>query len=238
MTINKAFKGVYCKFLTEQGYKYCAKLQRFVKVVNKELIYFIGFKKVPAWIKGNKGFTIKAGIMSVYFSKCAEWTVNHSEDELFKWSFDYTAHEICMFSPTREYGMGFEYNEENMIEVVEKSAEITRELVLPVFAEVTDLTSYVKYAKKYIVRVLGGCDQFLDDSLVLILTNNHDDFMEYLQKEKESERAFLKQRIEELYTTPRDKVYNNPELLKAAQEETEKCKKTNLEMLAKYKINI
>ena len=143
-----------------------------------------------------------------------------------------------MFSPTREYGMGFEYNEENMNEVVEKSAEITKELVLPVFAEVTDLTSYVKYAKEYAVNVLGGCDQFLDDSLVLILTNNHDDFMEYLQEEEESEREFIKQRIEELYTTPRDKVYDNPELLKAALEETEKCKKTNLEMLAKYKINI
>lgn len=238
MTINKAFKDVYGKLLTEQGYQYCAKLQRFVKVVNKELIYFIGFKKVPAWLKINKGFTIMAGIMSVYFSKCAKWTVGHTEDVLFKWSFNYTGHEICKFSPTHEYGMGFEYNKENMIELVEKSAEITKELILPVFAEVTDLTSYVKYAKKYSLNVLRLCDQFLDDSLVLILTNNHDDFMECVQKEKESEREFIKQCIEESYTAPRDRVYNNPELLKAALEEAEKCKKTNLEMLAKYKINI
>lgn len=129
--------------------------------------------------------------------------------------------------------MGFEYNEQNMVEVVEKSAEITKELVLPVFAEVTDLTSYVKYAKKYTINVLRMCDKFIDDSLVLILTNNHDDFMECLQKEKENEREFIKQCIEESYTTPRDRVYNNPELLKAALEEAEKCKKTNLEMLVK-----
>lgn len=238
MTINRAFKEIYSKFLIEQGYQWCAKLQRFVKVVNQELIYFIGLKRVPAWLKSNKGFTITAGIMSVYFSKCAEWTIGRTEDVLFKWSFDYTSHEICHFSPTHEYGMGFEYNEENMIELVEKSAEITRESIFPVFAEVTDLTSYVEYAKKYCFRVLGGCDKFLDDSLVLILTDNHDDFMEYVQEEDESERAFLKQRIEELYTTPRDNVYNNPELLKAAYEEAEKCKKINLEMLAKYKINI
>ena len=44
MTLNKAFKDVYCKFLTEQGYQWCSKLQRFVKVVNQELIYFIGLK--------------------------------------------------------------------------------------------------------------------------------------------------------------------------------------------------
>ena len=221
MTINKAFKDVYGKFLMEQGYQYCTKVQRFVKVVNQELICFVGFKKVTAWNKGDRGFTITAGIMSVYFSECT------------KWAFDYTGQEIQMFSPDREYGMGFEYNEGNMIEVVEKSAEITRELILPVLANVTDLTSYVKYAKKYDLKSLGGCDKFIDDSLVLILTNNHDDFMEYLQKEKESERAFIKQRIEELYTTPRDKVYNNPELLKAAHEEAEKRKKSNLEVLAK-----
>ena len=195
-----------------------------MKVVNQELIYFIGLKKVPAWLKGNKGFTITAGIMSVYFSKRADWTHGCTEDKLFKWAFD--------------YGMGFEYNEQNMIEVVEKSAEITKELVLPVFAEVTDLTSYVKYAKEYTINVLRMCDKFIDDSLVLILTNNHDDFMECLQKEKESEREFIKQCIEESYTTPRDRVYNNPQLLKAALEEAKKCKKTNLEMLAKYKINI
>ena len=125
MTLNKAFKDVYCKFLTEQGYQWCSKLQRFVKVVNQELIY------------------ITAGIMSVYFSKRADWTHGCTEDKLFKWAFDYTGLQLQMFSPTYEYGMGFEYNEQNMIEVVEKSAEITKELVLPVFAEVTDLTSYV-----------------------------------------------------------------------------------------------
>lgn len=74
--------------------------------------------------------------------------------------------------------------------------------------------------------------------MVLIITNSHDDFMEYLQEGEESERAFLEQCIKEIYITLRDKVYDNPELLKAAQEETEKCKKANLEMLAKYKINI
>ena len=45
MAINKAFKDVYGKFLTEQGYQYCAKLQRLVKVVNQELIYFIPAKQ-------------------------------------------------------------------------------------------------------------------------------------------------------------------------------------------------
>ncbi len=45
-----------------------------------------------------------------------------------------------------------------------------------------------------------------------------------LAKEKESEREFIKQCIEESYTTPRDRVYNNHELLKAALEEAENAK--------------
>ncbi len=134
--------------------------------------------------------------------------------------------------------MGFEYNEENMIELVEKSAEITKKLVLPVFDGVTDLTSYVKYAKEYSLNVLRLCDKFLDDSLVLILTNNHDDFMEIVLREKESERKLIKQCIEESYTAPRDRVYNSPDLMKAALEEAKKCRMINLEMLAKYKISI
>ncbi|MDE6254496.1 MAG: hypothetical protein K2M78_17975 [Lachnospiraceae bacterium] len=108
--------------------------------------------------------------------------------------FDYTGQEICMFSPTREYGVGFEYNEKSMIVVVEKLAGITRELIM------------------------------------MILWN--------FCKMRKSERAFIKQCIEKIYTTPRDKVYDNPELLKAALEEAGKCKKTNLEMPAKCKINI
>ena len=59
-----------------------------------------------------------------------------------------------------------------------------------------------------------------------------------LAKRERERKRIIKQCIEESYTTPRDRVYNNPELLKTALEEAEKCKKTNLEMLAKYKINI
>ncbi len=176
--------------------------------------------------------------MSVYFSKRADWTHDCTEDKLFKWAFDYTGLQLQMFSPTYEYGMGFEYNEKNMIEVVEKSAEITKKLVLQVFAEVTDLTSYVKYAKEYTINVLRMCDKFIDDSLVLILTNNHDDFMECLQKRERERKRIYKAVYRRIIYDSRDRVYNNPELLKAALEEAEKCKKTNLEMLAKYKINI
>jgi len=238
MTINKVFKDVYSNLLEEYGYQYCAKLKRFVKVVNKELIFFLGLKKVSALKKNNKSFTITAGIMSIYFSKSAEWTVNCTEDELFKWSFNYTGKEIYFFSPTREYGWGFEYNQDNMVEVVNKSVEITKKIIFPIFDEVNDLLSYVKYAKKYNLIALGGCDKFLDDSLVLILTNDHDDFMGYLKNVEEKDREFIKQRIKEIYTMPRDKVYNDPELLKAALEEAEKCKEINLKMLESYKINI
>jgi len=227
MTIDKAFKDVYSNLLEEYGYQYCAKLKRFVKVVNNELVFFIGLKKVSALRKGNKAFTIKAGISSIYFFY-----------ECFKMIFDFNEHELQVFSPTRDYGWGFDYNEENILEMMEKSAEITKELVIPVLENVKDLKIYVRYAKEYNLRVLKHCDVYMYDSLVLIITNNHDDFMELLRDIREDERDFMKERIETIYTTPRDNVYKNPKLLKAAYEEAEKRKKENLKMLEVYKINI
>jgi len=227
MTIDKAFKDVYSNLLEEYGYQYCAKLKRFVKVVNEELIYFFGIKKVPAYKKGKKCFTVKAGISSVYFFY-----------ECFEMLFDFNEGELYEFSPTRNYVRGFEYNKENIIGMMEKSAEITKELIIPIFDKVKDLKSYVKYTKNYNVNVLGLCDKFLFDSLVLILTNDHDDFMELMKNAKDDEKDFVRNRIKELYTTPRDKVYNDPELLKVAYEEAEKRKKENLAMLESYKIKI
>jgi len=227
MTIDKAFKDVYSNLLEEYGYQYCAKLKLFVKVVNREFFFFIGLRKVSARKKGNKAFTVKAGISSVYFFY-----------ESFKMLFCFNEHELQRFSPTRDYGWGFDYNDENITEMVEKSAEITKELIIPIFEKVKDMESYVKYTKEYNVNVLGLCDTFMYDSLVLILTNDHDDFMELMKNTKDDEKDFVRNRIKELYTTPRDKVYNDPKLLKAAYEEAEKRKKENLEMLEAYKINV
>ena len=226
MTIDKAFKDVYSDLLEEYGYQYCAKLKRFVKVVNKELIFSFYLKKVPAMKKNNKAFTVMSGIVSTYFSDCTR--------AIFK----YNEKEIKMYSPTRDYGMGFEYNEENMIGIMENSAEIVKNLIVPIFEKVIDLPSYVEYTKKYNVRVLIGCDKFVYDSLTLILTNDHDDFMWGMKYARDNEIDFAKRRIRELYSEPMNKVYNNPELMKAAYAEAERRKKEILEMLESYKINI
>jgi|GEM_PF-4183709 len=55
---------------------------------------------------------------------------------------------------------------------------------------------------------------------------------------KDDEKEFVKCRIREVYIAPRDEVYNNSELMKAAHEEAKKRKIQILEMLESYKINI
>ena len=222
MTINKAFKDVYNEFLSDQGYTYCSKLQRFIKVLNKELIFFIGLKKVsPSW-KQNKAFTINAGIVSVYFSECSKWT------------FNYNGHDIQNFSPEYKYGMGFEYNEDSMMELVEESARLTKELILPVLNNVTDLKSYVDYAMDYSEITLSDCNKFAYDSLTLILTDNHEDFMDRVTITNENEREFVTECVNEIYNAPRDEVYANEELLQAAYAEAKKRKKENLEKLQEF----
>lgn len=66
--------------------------------------------------------------------------------------------------------------------------------VLPVFAEEFDRFNILcEVIREYTINVLRMCDKFIDDSLVLILTNNHDDFMECLQKRRE--RKFIKNSV-------------------------------------------
>lgn len=244
MTFSKAFKDCYNDFLVEYGYQYCAKLELFVKVRNQELIYFIGTTPVPAACRDNEAFTIVAGIMSIYFSSCT------------KQYFRYNERRLQMFSPSLDYGMGFEYNDGNMMEIIQSTIPLTDELILPVFDKVINLDTYIEYQVKYGINVLQFCEKFSDDSLVLIKANNHDDFQEYLNNELhkledqmqaiyigkdnvyEENYTLIYNGVKEWLVNSRDKVYENKELLMAANAEADRRKEVNLKQLEKYKIKI
>ena len=79
MTFNRAFKDIFGSELTEKGYKYSAKLGRFVKVKNDELIYSVGYRNIPAIYHNKKCFTITSGIRTVYFDGINKWTFESTE---------------------------------------------------------------------------------------------------------------------------------------------------------------
>lgn len=56
MTFNSRFKLIFGEIFQSEGFKYCSQLNAFVKMLNEDLLAFIGVKSAPAWNKGSKGF--------------------------------------------------------------------------------------------------------------------------------------------------------------------------------------
>ena len=54
MTFNSRFKLIFGEIFQSEGFKYCSQLNAFVKMLNEDLLAFIGVKSAPAWNKGQR----------------------------------------------------------------------------------------------------------------------------------------------------------------------------------------
>lgn len=59
MTFNSRFKLIFGEIFQSEGFKYCSQLNAFVKMLNEDLLAFIGVKSAPAWNKESKGFFLR-----------------------------------------------------------------------------------------------------------------------------------------------------------------------------------
>lgn len=59
MTFNSRFKLIFGEIFQSEGFKCCSQLNAFVKMLNEDLLAFIGVKSAPAWNKGSKGFFLQ-----------------------------------------------------------------------------------------------------------------------------------------------------------------------------------
>ena len=56
MSFNSQFKLIFGETFQTEGFRYCSKLNVFVKMLNEDLMAFFGVKTAPAWNKGAKLF--------------------------------------------------------------------------------------------------------------------------------------------------------------------------------------
>ena len=63
MSFNSQFKLIFGETFQTEGFRYCSKLNVFVKMLNEDLMAFFGVKTAPAWNKGAKGFFLTAGTL-------------------------------------------------------------------------------------------------------------------------------------------------------------------------------
>ena len=164
MSFNSQFKLIFGETFQTEGFRYCSKLNVFVKMLNEDLMAFFGVKTAPAWNKGAKGFFLTAGIISTYHSS------------IDKKSILYAGQDLNSFLPRNEARVSFEYTEDTMEEIISATALYVKERLMPIFNRVYDLDSFIDFLKEYSINKLRACDTFEGESLVLIKTDNHDDF--------------------------------------------------------------
>ncbi len=162
MSFNSQFKLIFGEAFQSEGFQYCSKLNVFVKMLNEDLLAFIGVKSAPAWNKRAKGFFLTAGIISTYYSS------------IDKKSILYAAQDLNSFLPQNEARVSFEYNEDTMEEIISTTASYVKERLMPIFNQVYDLNSFIDFLKKYSIDKLRACDTFKGESLILIKADNHD----------------------------------------------------------------
>ncbi len=235
MTLRTSFKNIYIKSLSERGYKYCSRLGHFVKIVNNEFIYLIGLNEsryisfTPGW----NAFSITGDVVSIYYPY------------VDKTQFNTHNRHLDSFCNSKRAIYGFEYNEETMDDALTESFSYVEKYMLPKMEKVVDYDSYIDYKIRINSYALEQADKFFLDSLVLIVADNHDDFMTVIEERYNSNPEELKipLQYEAMYDAvtdhivkPRDRVYNDPELLKRALEEARRRKENNLELLKSYKL--
>lgn len=242
MSFNSQFKLIFGETFQSEGFRYCTKLNVFVKMLSEDLLAFLGVKSAPAWNKGSKGFMLTAGIISTYY------------ESIDKKMILYEGRDLNVFLPKNEVRVSFEYDDDTMEDVISTTAFYVKERLLPVFNRVFDLNSYIEYLKDYLFSSLRGCDSFRGESLVLIKADNHDDFQKYFQEKVDETNAEIDAgRVGAGYTKedcyndlfhgiiegvvyPRDKVYSDKKLYREALEEAERRKNENMEKLYSYKV--
>ncbi len=248
---KKEFKNAFMKLLKPYGYVYCSKLNYFVKVLNSELLFFIGYWFQPSGDPGYRCFTIVCGCTSLYFTSLEKDGIEMCECRL---------HEFDIMNEHGDrYDLQYDFlfridDKEEMKNLIAESFVSLKTVALPVLGKIVDLKSYIEYKKKYDIGTIRLCERFLFDSLVLIKADNHDDFLDVYNAavdrlkelydkgiaggDFEEEKSKTYRGVVERIAGSRDKVYADPELYKKALEEADRRKKANTELLRSYGIDI
>ena len=137
MSFNLQFKRIFSETFQSEGFQYCSKLNVFVKMLNEDLMAFLGVKTAPAWNKRAKGFFLTAGIISTYYSS------------IDKKSILYAGQDLNSFLPQSEARVSFEYNDDTMEEIISATALYVKERLMPIFNRVYDLNSFIDFLKEY-----------------------------------------------------------------------------------------
>ena len=211
MSFNSRFKHIFGEIFQSEGFKYCSKLNVFAKMLNEDLLAFIGVKSAPIWNKGSKGFMITAGIISTYY------------DSIEKNSVLMIGHDLNLFLPKNEvrvfdFNSYIEYLKKYSIDLLWNCDSFKGESLILIKADNHD--DFQKFFQQQLDELCARIDA--------------GDVGDGYTKEMAYNDLF--HGIIESIVYPRDKVYFDKDLYHEALKEAERRKNENMRKLYSYKL--
>lgn len=241
-TLNTVFKQVFSEGLKEHGFvKIKGRQPYLVRVIGDEIIHVITCRNEWCAERECKAFMVLATINTVYDISMIDLT--KSPHHNINWlkglpGLYYDSNPAGCDSEYQRKIYSFMYKADDEVSLrhaMEEALQETKNIIMPIFDEVTNLDACINYVRRY---------QFSIGKLVelYIKTDNHDDLINICQAELEEDIRAIEsghspwsvEKVCELTeksrirtVTNRDKIYDNPELYARKLEELEQCKETN-----------
>ena len=244
MAFKSEFMKVFKEGLEPYGFRRMKGTDFFGKLINKEILLYISYKPCSAINRGMKAFEIISGVQTIY-------------------SLDLTTHQLQLSSTSLckypvldtliKKSIHFEYEAVNITNVIIDSLNQTRHLAVPVLLQVNDLKDCVKYLTQYRMGKLYPADKINRDSVLLILTNDHESYDHKLDLVKDYLLKYFEGNTSAPYYQPsldgyqtalhelidtRDRVWASKELQEAVHNEANRRAEINKAQLRKYGFEI
>ena len=244
MAFKSEFMKVFKEGLEPYGFKRMKGTDFFGKLINNEILLFISYKSCGAINRGMKAFDIISGIQTIYSKELTTHQLQLSSTSLCKYPvLDTNIKRISHF----------EYDASSVTNVIKESYNRTSQLALPVLLKANDLKKCLDYLTIYWMGSLYPADRMHRDSVLLILTDDHESFDhklnlvdDYLLNyyEGNTSTPYYQSSLEVCHSVlhelidSRDRVWASKELQEAVLSEANRRAEINKAQLRKYGFDI
>lgn len=229
--------------LEPYGFKRMKGTSCFGKLINNEILLFIMYKKCSSPDRRKKAFDIISGVQTIYSYELSEHQLELSGTSIINYNTTV---------PRTALNIHFIYDEANQLSVIAQALQQTISDAIPILLQINDLQSSLDFLVTYKLGMLYPADTFFRDSVLLILTNNHDSFEERIIQEKkialhhyfnEVDDQVFKRYMQQItdvirngLVKSRDKVWASQELQEELQKEIDRRVENNRKILKEYRL--
>lgn len=244
MAFKSEFMKIFKEGLEPYGFKRMKGTDCFGKLVNEEILLFISFKKYSPPDRGLKAFDVVAGIHTIYSPVPTGFPLQDKGIGIIR---SKRQNDTAVNYPY------FIYTDDSLSKVLNEALDKTISEIIPAISKVDSLSSCVDYLSKYCLGALASTDKLLGESVLLILSDNHDSFEAVFRQQEELAKRianedtssdyyrYIKKRffdsIQETIES-RDRVWASKELQEAVHKEAARRAEINKAQLRKYGFDI